>query len=225
MSGISIRWNLTPKEAVQEQLRLRDAVSVRDGLGEINVVAGADVSIRRGAKEGRCGVVVLSYPDMKVLEAHVHTAEIAFPYVPGLLAFREVPILLETWRLLSTTPDLIFLDGHGYAHPRRCGFACFAGLALGIPAVGLAKSNLVGNYADPGNEEGSTSPILADNGDLLGCVVRTKTGVNPIYVSPGHRVSFDTSVRLALACAKGYRIPEPTRLAHTLVTRGSLEPR
>ncbi len=212
------RWNVTPKEAIEIQERLRERVRLEDDFAPISAVAGVDVSIGRGWREGRCGVVVLSFPELEVIETATHTAPVTFPYVPGLLAFREVPILLETWRLLRSEPDLIFLDGHGYAHPRRFGFACHAGVVLDKPSIGCAKSRLTGNYAEPGTQAGSTSPMMADDGDLLGYVVRTKTGVKPVFISPGHRVSFDTAVQIALDCTRGHRIPEPTRLAHELVS-------
>lgn len=218
-----MRWDVSPKEAVFEQMRLRERVSLEDGFGDINRVAGVDVSVGRGSKEGRCGVVTLSFPDLEVLETRVHNALITFPYVPGLLAFREMPILLETWPMLQMTPDIVFVDGHGYAHPRRCGFACCVGLALDVPAIGCAKSRLIGSYDEPGLEAGSVSPLVAEDGDRIGDVARTRAGVKPVFVSPGHRVSFESAARLALACTRGHRIPEPTRLAHLLVTRGTLE--
>ncbi len=210
---------------MQVQKRLRDRVRLEDDFGPITTVAGVDVKIGRGWGQGWCGIVLLSFPEMKVLEEQVHSAPITFPYVPGLLAFREIPIFLETYDLLSTKPDLLFFDGHGYAHPRRFGLACHAGIVLDKPTIGCAKSRLTGTYSEPGTETGSTSPLLAeDNGELIGTVVRTKTGVKPVFISPGHRISFDTATQMALECTRGYRIPEPTRLAHMLVSQERYRP-
>lgn len=200
------------------QKRLREQVRLEDDFVPISTVAGVDVSIGRGWREGKCGIVVLSFPGLDVIETATHAAPVIFPYVPGLLAFREIPIFLDTYRLLNREPDLIFFDGHGYAHPRRFGIACHAGVLLDKPTIGCAKSKLTGHYSEPDSDAGSTSPMVADDSELLGYVVRTKTGVKPVFVSPGHRVSFDTAVEIALVCARGHRVPEPTRLAHELVS-------
>ena len=142
--------------------------------------------------------------------------------MPGLLAFREVPIFLETYELLDVKPDLVFFDGHGYAHPRRFGLACLGGLMIDTPAIGCAKSRLVGDYQEPGLAAGSVSALTSAEGDRIGDVVRTSTGVRPVFVSPGHRVSFESATGFALRCTRGYRIPEPTRLAHRLGSKGEL---
>ncbi len=209
--------SLTPKQAVQLQQELRHQVRLEDDFGEIRTVAGVDLRIRIGSTEGRCGVVALSFPELEVIEERVHTGKVTFPYVPGLLAFREIPIFIETFELLGCKPDLVFFDGHGYAHPRRFGLACHAGVLLDLPSIGCAKSRLIGEYEDPGVEAGSTSPLM-DNGELIGQVLRTKTGVKPVFISPGHRLSFASATSFALQCTRGHRIPEPTRLAHILVS-------
>lgn len=212
-------WSdVTPEQAVEIQHRLRDRIVLRDDFDIINTVAGVDVSIGRGWTEGKCGIVVLSFPGLEVVETKTHHAPITFPYIPGLLAFREIPLFLATYELLENKPDMLFFDGQGIAHPRRFGIACSGGLQVDKPAVGCAKSKLFGYYAELGEEAGSTSPLVAPNGERLGDVVRTKARVKPIFVSPGHRVSVDTATRLALECARGFRIPEPTRLAHELVS-------
>ena len=211
-------WNVTPKQAVAVQERLRGAVSLEDDFTRVKTVAGVDVAIGRGWKEGKCGIVVLSFPALEVVESRTHTAEVSFPYVPGLLAFREVPIFLETYEL-RIEPDLVFFDGHGYAHPRRFGLACFAGILVDKPAIGCAKSKLIGNYREPPVEAGSVSALTSDDGERIGDVVRTKTGVKPMFISPGHRISFDTATQFAMQCTRGYRIPEPTRQAHILVSQ------
>lgn len=211
-------WDVSPSEAIAIQRRLRDQVSLEDDFGEIRTVAGVDISIGRGWAEGKCGIVVLSFDELKVLEVKTHTAPVTFPYIPGLLAFREIPIFLETYQLLEIKPDMLFFDGHGYAHPRRFGIACTGGVLLDKPSIGCGKSKLIGYYTDPGDAAGSVSPLIAEDGERIGDVLRTKPGVKPVFISPGHRVSFDTATQIALKCTRGYRIPEPTRLAHESVS-------
>lgn len=210
-------YDVTPAAAAEMQERLAKLVSLEDDFGPVSRIAGLDVSIARGWDTGTCGIVVLSYPDMRAVETTEYTGPVKFPYIPGLLAFREMPLLLGAFKQLRHPPDMLFLDGHGFAHPRRFGLACHAGLALNMPAVGIAKSRLIGHYEEPGFESGSVSPLL-DEAERIGDVLRTKDGVKPIFVSPGHRVSFETAIRLALECTRRYRVPEPTRLAHNLVS-------
>ena len=215
-----IEWippDMTPKEAVRIQSLLRGLARIEDDFGSVARVAGVDVKIRRGSDRACCGIVVLSFPDLEPVETRVHSAAVSFPYVPGLLAFREVPIFLETYRSLENKPNLLFFDGHGLAHPRRFGLACHAGVAVDLPSIGCAKSRLVGEYEEPEPQAGSVRKLFAAEGDLIGHVVRTKTGVKPVFISPGHRVSFESAVRFTLACTRDHRIPEPTRLAHLLL--------
>lgn len=214
------QWNCTPEEAVELQLRLRDRVIVEDDFAPIRTVAGVDVRATRGRGEGKCAVVVLTYPELEAVEKIVCQGEVCFPYVPGLLAFREVPLVLEAFTRLRQRPDLVFFDGHGLAHPRRFGLACHAGVLLDIPSIGCAKSVLVGEYQEPCAEAGSTSDLIAPEGDVVGKAVRTRAGVKPVFVSPGHRISIDSAVRFAIDCTRGRRIPEPTRLAHMLLSEG-----
>ena len=211
-------WGLTPEKAVALQKRLRSQVRLTDDLGEIKTVAGIDVSIGRGWAEGKCGIVVLSFPDLETIETQTHIAPVTFPYIPGLLAFRELPIFFETYERLHIEPDLLFFDGQGYAHPRRFGIACMGGVILDKPSIGCAKSRLIGNYSEPPDAPGSISPLIAPEGDRIGDVLRTKAGSKPVFISPGHRVSFDTATDYALRCTRGYRIPEPTRQAHNSVS-------
>jgi deoxyribonuclease V len=213
----SMNWDLTPREAVELQIRLRGQAVIRDDLGSIITIAGVDVQATRGRGEGKCGIVVLTYPELSMVESVLYEGMVTFPYVPGLLAFREVPLVLKAFSQLRTKPDLVFFDGHGLAHPRRFGLACHAGVALGIPSIGCAKSLLVGRYEEPGTEAGSMSDLIAPEGDVVGKVVRTKTGVKPVFVSPGHRISIESAAEFALSCTRGSRIPEPTRLAHLLL--------
>ena len=212
------QWDLTPKEAVKLQERLRGKARIEDDFGEVQLVAGVDVAIGRGWKQGKCGIVVLALDCLEVVETKTCTRDVTFPYVPGLLAFREAPIFLDTYALLETEPDLLFFDGHGLAHPRRFGLACHAGVLIDKPSIGCAKSKLVGDYEEPGVEAGGRSALLSADGERMGDVLRTKAGVKPVFISPGHRVSFDTACRMATKCAAGYRIPQPTRLAHMLVS-------
>lgn len=213
-------YDVTPGAAAEMQEKLAKLISLEDDFGEITRIAGVDVSITRGWDTGTCGIVVLSYPDMRAVETTEFTGSVRFPYIPGLLAFREMPLILEAFKQLKHRPDMLFLDGQGYAHPRRFGMACHVGLALDIPAVGIAKSRLIGTFGELGHEGGSVTPLL-DDGVRIGDVVRTKDGVKPIFVSPGHKVSFESATRLALRCVRRYRVPEPTRLASNLVSASS----
>jgi deoxyribonuclease V len=175
-------------------------------------VAGVDVSIRDDTAQA--AVVVLSLPDLTVVDEAIHRCEVPFPYVPGLLSFRETPPVLPALEHLSVTPDVLMTDSHGRAHPRRFGFACHLGVLLDRPTLGVAKSILVG---EPGgaldDEKGSRVPLV-DDGETVGAVLRTRTDVNPVYVSVGHRLTLDDAVRLTLECSPRYKIPEPTRQAH-----------
>jgi deoxyribonuclease V len=161
-------------------------------------------------------VVVLRTADWTILETQETVGRASFPYIPGLLTFREAPILLELFSNLKTRPDAVILDGQGQAHPRRLGFASHVGLWLDVPCVGCAKSRLVGSYREPGKRPGSMSP-LRDGNEVIGSIVRTKKGVKPVYVSVGNRIDLASAIRLVLHCCQGYRLPEPTRQAHLLV--------
>ncbi|MGQ9454871.1 MAG: deoxyribonuclease V [Armatimonadota bacterium] len=216
-------WDITPREATELQVRLRGLVRIEDDFGSIETVAGVDVRATRGRGEGKCAIVVLKYPGLDLVETVIYEAPVTFPYIPGLLAFREIPLIEGAFARLATRPDMLFLDGHGLAHPRRFGLACHAGVILDVPSIGCAKSVLMGKYQEPSMVRGSTSKLVAPDGDVVGYVVRTKTSVKPVFISPGHRVSRESAVRLALECTREYRIPEPTRLAHLLVS-GALNP-
>jgi deoxyribonuclease V len=202
--------NLTPSEARRAQVGIPPLVVRRDRLGRVRTVAGADIALHETT--GYAAVILYSFPDLVEIERVSSTGELQFPYVPGLLAFREMPLLLAAFRKLKRKPDLILADAHGWAHPRRAGMACHLGLVLDIPTIGCAKSVLVGEYKMPHAKRGSTSPLL-DGDEKIGKVVRTRTEVRPIFVSCGHRVSLQTAVRLVLACCDGTRIPKPQREA------------
>ncbi|MCA1816410.1 MAG: deoxyribonuclease V, partial [Acidobacteria bacterium] len=184
----------------------------------IKTVAGTDISFNKFETTVYAGVVVLALPSLEVVEEVGVVSESKFPYVPGLLSFRETPSVLEAWEKLKTEPDAVMFDGQGIAHPRRVGIASHVGLLIGRPTFGCAKSVLVGKYEEPNEERGSWSPLVdPKNGETVGAALRTKTRVQPIYVSPGHMIDLEGAIKLTLACDGGYRQPEPTRRAHHLV--------
>jgi len=191
---------------------LRERVVAQDRTAEVEVVAGVDAHFDRSRKLARAAVVTLSWPDLETLEEAAAEGPLTFPYVPGLLSFREAPPVLDALEKLERTPDLLVCDAHGVAHPRRFGLACHLGVITGVPTFGVAKSRLVGEHEEPGRERGSRAPLV-DRGETIGAVVRTRTGVRPVYVSVGHRVSLDTAVEWTLALAPRYRLPETTRRA------------
>lgn len=213
-------WKIGLEQARELQRQLADRVSMVNTVSDVNVVAGVDMSIGRFKKTGRAAVVLLSFPELQPVEIQFAEMEITFPYVPGFLSFREAPVVLEALAKLSRKPDLVMVDGQGIAHPRRLGIASHIGLLLDLPTVGCAKSMLVGHHGDLAVARGSTSPLI-DRNEVVGMAVRTKDRVTPIYVSVGHKIDLETGVKWVLACSKGYRLPEPTRLAH-LAAGGNL---
>lgn len=210
------RWDVTPAEARQIQLELRGRVVREDRLARIRRVAGADVAFDLSRGRAIAGVILYSYPDLREVERAWAERRVEFPYVPGLLSFREAPALLAAFEKLRREPDVIFIDGQGYAHPRRFGIACHLGVLLGKATVGCAKSRLLGSHAEPPQTPGKWTP-LRDAEETIGAVLRTRTGVKPIYVSQGHRVSLVRAIELVLAVSDGYRIPKPTREADHFV--------
>lgn len=211
-------WDITPKEAVTLQRELATHVRIEPFTQTPHTIGGCDVSMNRFAPEGYAGFVTFSYPDLVVMETSAVEALIPFPYVPGLLSFREIPMLLAAWNLLKQKPDVLMVDGIGIAHPRRFGIASHLGVLLDIPTLGCAKSVLVGAYEEPGEAVGSTSPLTDPRtGEVMGAAVRTKAHVKPVFISPGHRMSIEDAVRLTLETTRGYRLPEPTRQAHIAV--------
>lgn len=209
-------WSLTPREAVELQKQLRASVRVEPLKKKVETIAGADISFNKFDSTIYTGIVVLRLPTLEVVEEIGLVSETKFPYVPGLLSFRESPSVLEAWAKLKTEPDAMMFDGQGIAHPRRVGIASHVGLIIKRPTFGCAKSVLVGRFEEPGEERGSWSPMI-DKGETVGAALRTKTRVQPIYVSPGHLVDLAGAIELTLACDGGYRQPEPTRRAHLLV--------
>ena len=182
-----------------------------DRFGKINTVAGVDIGLKKDI--ARASVVVLSFPELQVVDSVVTESPVRFPYIPGLLSFREIPPLLTAFTQLQTEPDLVIVDGQGIAHPRRFGLASHLGLILDKPTIGCAKSRLWGRHEEPEAEQGSYT-YLMDKGEVIGAVVRTRRNVQVVYISIGHRISLDSARTLTLACCKGYRLPETTRYAH-----------
>lgn len=211
-------WNLAPREAVELQKQLRLQVKIAPLAGEIKTIAGADISFNKFSETVYAGIVVLRLPSLEVIEEAGVVSRATFPYVPGLLSFREAPSVLEAWAKLKIEPDAVMFDGQGIAHPRRIGIAAHMGLFLKRPTFGCAKSVLVGAYEDVSEERGAWSPMI-DKGETLGAALRTKSRVQPIFVSPGHLIDLASAINLTLACDGGYRQPEPTRRAHLLVNR------
>lgn len=211
-------WNLTPRAAIALQRELAARVEVAPFAAPIRTVAGLDAAFTRDGERCIGGVVLWDVAARAVVEAHVATRELRFPYVPGLLSFREAPVLLAALAKLRVIPDALMCDGHGFAHPRRFGIACHVGILTGIPTVGCAKSRLVGTHRDPGRRRGARTR-LRDRGEVIGSVLRTRDDTRPVYVSVGHRIDQASAEHLVLRCAIGYRLPEPTRLADRLVAR------
>ena len=207
-------WDVSPNEAVRIQNRLAPAVKTSPRPHDVETVAGIDVSIRDDTAQA--AVAVLRLPDLAVVDEAIHRCDVPFPYVPGLLSFRETPPVLSALEQLSVTPDVLMTDSHGRAHPRRFGFACHLGVLLDHPTLGVAKSILVGEPRGPLDSEKGHHVPLVDDDETIGAVLRTRTDVNPVYVSVGHRIALDDAVALALDCSPRYKIPEPTRQAHKL---------
>ena len=219
-------WPQTPREAVELQKRLREEVRIAPLAGNVKTIAGADISFNKFEPTVYAGVVVLSFPELEVIEEAGVISETRFPYVPGLLSFRETPSVLEAWSQLKTEPDALMLDGQGLAHPRRVGIACHVGLLIERPALGCAKSVLVGKYEEPGKERGEWTELVHKD-EVVGAALRTKRNVQPVFVSPGHLIDLEGAIDLTLKSDGGYRQPEPTRRAHLLVNalrRGEREP-
>jgi deoxyribonuclease V len=210
-------WDLTPADARALQDRLSGQAELRDRLGTVGLVAGIDVGFENGGSVTRAAVAVLRLSDLQLAESSLARRATGFPYVPGLLSFREIPAVLDALASLRSIPDLLICDGQGLAHPRRFGLACHLGWLLETPSIGVAKSRLLGEFAEPPAERGTWTPLV-DRGEVVGAAVRTRCGVRPVFVSPGHRVDVASAVRLAFACTDRYRLPEPSRAAHRLAS-------
>ncbi|MET6997275.1 deoxyribonuclease V [Chitinophaga defluvii] len=207
---------ITIPEATALQQELRSKVLIQAPDFPINTVAGADISFNKNSTTVYAGIVVLKFPELQPVAYCLVKKEVTFPYVPGYLAFREVPALLEAWKLLKVKPDVLVVDGHGIAHPRGLGIAAHFGVLTGQPAIGCAKKLLFGKYDEPGEQRGDFSPLL-NKGVMIGAVLRTKPNVKPVFVSPGYKMDVPGSLSLITQCIGNYRLPEPTRLAHNAV--------
>jgi len=217
-------WSVTPKRAIAIQKSLAKRVRLVGSLRQLRLAAGTDLAFSPDGTESIAGVVLWDVHDRCVVEQHVVRRPVRFPYVPGLLSFREAPAIAAAIRKLSREPDVFLFDGQGYAHPRRFGLACHVGLWLDRPSIGCAKSILVGECAEPEWRKGAKTPLM-HHGERIGLALRTRDGVKPIYVSIGHRLSLRSATTIVLKCCTQYRLPEPTRLADQLVAKAKREPR
>ncbi len=211
--GLAHRWDVSPAEARQIQERLRDRVRAKPLARVPRTVGGLDAHGERGA------VAVLSWPELNWVAGSVVERNVTYPYVPGLLSFREAPVLLAALEALDTLPDVLLCDGQGLAHPRRFGLACHIGVWLEQPTIGCAKTHLRGQGGEPGRERGATVPLTQAD-QVIGAVVRTRTAVKPVYVSVGHLITLPQAVEIVLQCASRYRLPEPLRIAHSMAKTG-----
>jgi deoxyribonuclease V len=214
-------WQMTPDQAKNVQRELAVKVSRRNEVEAVRLIAGVDISAPNAAGLARAAVVVLSYPELMLVDTKVITQEVTFPYVPGLLSFRESPLIIAACEDLEAIPDLILVDGQGIAHPRRLGLASHLGLLWDRPTIGCAKSRLCGKHNVVPPEPGCYAEIT-DNSEVIGAALCTKTGTAPLYISIGHKVDLETAITWVLRCCRGQRLPEPTRLAH-LAASGHLE--
>jgi len=206
-------WRVSPAEARDIQSKLAASVSAPEGAIDVNLVAGIDMHSRQARGMARAAVVVLDYPALTPVELAVAEGEVDMPYIPGLLSFRECPLILAACEKIRNTPDLVLVDGQGIAHPRRLGLASHLGLCLDVATIGCAKSILCGTHMPLEDEAGSYAE-LREHGELVGAAVRTRLGVKPLYVSVGHKIDLSTAIDWVMRCCRGRRLPEPTRVAH-----------
>ncbi|MBN1406335.1 MAG: deoxyribonuclease V [Calditrichaceae bacterium] len=211
------KWNLSPARAKEIQLELAYKVIRKNEIGEVNFVAGIDVGFDLKQKISKAAVAVLSYPGLKLVEYSKAELQTVFPYIPGLLSFREVPVIIEALNKLKQIPDVVLCDGQGIAHPRRFGLACHIGVLFKIPSIGVAKSRLVGEYRFLDQEKGSMVP-LTDQDEIIGSVIRSRINVKPLFISIGHKINMDKSLEIVWNCITKYRLPETTRWAHRLAS-------
>lgn len=215
-------WQVTTEQAKQIQKALASQVSTKNHIVAPRFIAGADISAPGSKGLARAAIVVLRYPGLEIAEVRTAEHELEFPYVPGLLSFRESPLVLSACQQLELTPDLLLVDGQGLAHPRRLGLACHLGLLLDIPTIGCAKSRLWGSHGPVGAEAGDRVELV-DEGEIIGAVLRTRPNVSPVYVSVGHKIDLDSASHWVMQCCRGYRLPDPIRLAH-LAAAGQFAP-
>jgi deoxyribonuclease V len=212
-------WDVTPKEALEIQNGLQKKLSLKAVFKKIEKIGGVDVSYAKRTNALKAAIVILSFPSLEIIETVEKRGRCNFPYVPGLLTFREGPIILEAFEKLKELPDVLLFDGQGIAHPRRMGIAAHLGILLDLPTIGCAKSLLCGEFEEPMKEKGSRSFIL-DKEEIVGVALRTRVNVKPLFVSPGNKIDLKTSIEIALASSSHFRIPVPLRWAHSLSQRG-----
>ena len=210
-------WTVSLPEAIALQQQLRAEVVSEDRLSTVRYVAGIDVGFEKEGDITRAAVAVLCFPSLELIESTIARRPTTFPYVPGLLSFREVPAVLDALEQLTITPQLLLCDGQGVAHPRRFGIACHLGVLTGLPSIGVAKSRLIGTHAEVAMHKGAWQPLY-DKHDVIGAVLRTRAGVRPLYVSIGHCISLPAAIDYVLRCTTRYRLPETTRAAHKLAS-------
>ncbi|MCG8070392.1 MAG: deoxyribonuclease V [Candidatus Thiodiazotropha taylori] len=215
--ALSHPWNLIPKDAIALQKQLSSQVIQVDQMRNPQRIAGVDVGFEAAGKVTRAAIAILEFPSLQLVEQAIARVPTRFPYIPGLLSFREVPAILQAIEKLSCPPDLLLCDGQGLAHPRRFGLACHLGLLTDIPSIGVAKTRLIGTHEALSQKKGSWLPLI-DRDEVIGAVVRSRSGVNPIYVSIGHRISLSSAVNYVLAATTHYKLPETTRAAHHLAS-------
>ncbi len=213
-------WPTTAQAAVAIQQQLRSQVITHDDLGDVGTiqhVAGVDVGFEQQGTITRAAIAVLSWPDLQLVDQAIARQPTRFPYIPGLLSFREIPAILEACQQLQTSPDLLLCDGQGLAHPRRLGIACHLGLLTDLPSIGVGKTRLIGSHAEVGNQRGDWQP-LHDRNQVIGAVLRTRVNTHPLYISVGHRIGLETAIAYVMGCTTRYRLPETTRFAHKLAS-------
>ncbi|MBW9257302.1 MAG: deoxyribonuclease V [Candidatus Thiodiazotropha sp. (ex. Lucinisca nassula)] len=215
--ALSHPWNLTPKDAIALQSQLRSQVIQVDQMRHPQRIAGVDVGFEAAGKVTRAAIAILDFPSLQLVEQAIARVPTRFPYIPGLLSFREVPAILRAIQKLSCPPDLLFCDGQGLAHPRRFGLACHLGLLTDIPSIGVAKTRLIGTHEVLPEKKGSWVPLI-DRDEVIGAVLRSRSEVKPIYVSIGHRISLSSALNYVLAATTRYKLPETTRAAHHLAS-------
>ena len=211
-------WDVNPQEAIAIQNALRSRILLDDDLPDpVNRIAGVDVGFEQAGQITRAAIAVLNYPQLALLESRIARRPTSFPYIPGLLSFREIPAILTALDPLEQKPQLLLVDGQGYAHPRRLGIASHLGLVTGIPAIGVGKTRLVGTHDPVPDSRGGWVPLV-HQGETIGAVLRTRPGCKPLYISPGHKISLMTAVSWVMQCIGRYRLPETTRQAHRLAS-------
>ncbi len=214
-------WLVSVAQAQEIQQKLAGQILRQNGMSTPRFIAGVDISGEGSTGQAKGAVVVLSYPELELAEVRIATGKPGFPYVPGLLSFREAPLIIAAFEKLSLLPDLVIVDGQGIAHPRRIGIASHLGLLLDIPTIGCAKSRLCGRHDEVGEEAGATAELV-DKEEVIGVALRTHVGRIPVYVSIGHKIDLPGAIQWVLRCCRNYRLPEPTRLAHQAAS-GNIE--